>query len=174
MRLILLFSGLLFLTTNCQKETEVLFEMPLQNLDFVIPAGQNALETYYITFPQVPTNFDVLSANFGYEASDIMGIIPGSGRLTAIFGDGDYDDLFREFVVQICPAGSTENKCGVEGFYWNLIGQNVGFFIDLIPNPLDVSDDLTEEFVTIQVWYRLLQATDLAIESRVSMDFLVQ
>jgi hypothetical protein len=174
MRFILLFSGLLFLATSCEKETEVLFELPLQNLDFVIPAGQNTLETYYVNFPQVPTNYDALLSNLGYEDADIMGIIPGAGRLSAIFGDGDFDDLFREFVVQICPSGSTTNKCGVEGFYWDLVGQNVGIFMDLIPNPIDVSDDLSEETVTIQIWYRLLRTTDLAIESRVSLDFLVQ
>ena len=163
-----------FLFSSCEKEAELLFELPLQNLAFVIPAGQTAVETYYFNFPEVPTNAANLLANFGYEESDVSGIIPGSARLSSIFGDGNYNDLFRELVVQICPVGNSGDKCGVEGFYWNLIGQNVGADIDLIPNPLDVSDDLLAEKVHIQVWYRLLRSSDQTIESRLALRFLVQ
>lgn len=164
----------LVLFSSCKKETPVLFTMPLQNLDFVMPAGQNAIETYYFNFPAVPTNIHVLLDNFGYAMSDVSGIVPGEGRLTPIFSDGNYEDLFREFVVQICTTGSTGNKCGVEGFYWDLVGQKVSFNLDVIPNPIDVSDFLTEETVHIQVWYRLLRTSNETIESRLSLDFLVQ
>lgn len=167
-------SGLILLFSSCEKETPLLFEMPMQNLDFVMPAGQNAVETYYVDFPQVPTNIDALLASFGIEESEVSGIVPGDGRLFSIFGDGDYNDLFREFVVQICPAGSSTTKCGFEGFYWDLVGQNVDFDLNLIPNPIDLSDLLLEDKVHIQVWYRLLKTSNETIESRLSLEFLVQ
>lgn len=164
----------ILLLSGCKKETPVLFEMPFQNLDFVMPAGQNSLETYYVNFPAVPTNMAALLDNFNVEQNDVSGVIPGEGRLFPIFGSGDFEDLFREFVVQICPTGSTENKCGFEGFYWDLVGQKVGLELNLIPNPLDLSDLLTEEAVYIQVWYRLLRTSNETIDCRLALNFLVQ
>ncbi|MCB0705280.1 MAG: hypothetical protein KDC34_08225 [Saprospiraceae bacterium] len=173
MKFIVLFFPLLFIA-GCKKETPLLFEMPFQNLDFTMPAGQNALETYYVNFPAVPTNITALLDNFKIEANEVSGIVPGNGRLFPIFGAGDFDDLFREFVVQICPTGSTDNKCGFEGFYWDLVGQKIGLELNLIPNPLDLSDLLMEDKVHIQVWYRLLRASNETIDTRLALSFLVQ
>jgi hypothetical protein len=163
------------LFSACSKEDQrVLFEIPFRNLDFTIPAGINPFEAQYFTLSNVQTNAKDLISGFGYSEEQVTSIVPVSARIFAPFDNVDFDFVF-EVSVRICDAGDTSPNCGSEIFWRQPVPENIGNFIDLIPNELDVMERLMKENVSIQI--KLAQLRDTSpqfINARLEMDFEVR
>ncbi len=166
---LLVFSALLLF--SCRKDKrDLLFEMPLAPLEFTVLAGSSTVDTYYITFKEVPTHFDELAATYGLDSTFVGAILPGKAFISSVFGE-EYADLFREIAVHICPEGNQDFKCGYEAFYWQFPSYKLSNSFDLVPNESDLKALLTRQNANVQLWFRLAKTPTQSIESRLDLRF---
>jgi len=156
---------------SCQKNDEVLFALPLPLLNLTIPAGINPVEAQYFNIDSVPTNlFNVANAR-NIDLGSVQQVIPATATLRSIFGT-DYSFAF-EVTIQLCEVGDKSPNCGREIFWRQPVPENIGSFLEFVPNENNVKDALEEELVNIQVKIAQLRSTSPAfIESELLIEFV--
>ena len=158
---------------SCEKEKNLLFNLPFPNLNFTIPAGVNALEAQYFNIDSVPTNLINVAMAQNFDPNQITAVRPASARLQSLFGNVDFDFVF-EMTIQLCEVGDKSPNCGREIFWRQPVPQNVGDFVDLIPNENNVLEMLEKDMVNIQIKLAQLRATSPTfIEAQLNLDFSV-
>ncbi|MCB0641752.1 MAG: hypothetical protein KDC44_08945 [Phaeodactylibacter sp.] len=158
---------------SCGKEEDFLFNLPFPVLNFTIPAGVNTLESHYFNIDSVPTNLINVALAQNFDPGAISAVRPREARLQSLFGNVDFDFVF-EMTIQLCEVGDKTPNCGREIFWRQPVPENIGSFIDLIPNENDVKEMLEKDMVNIQVKLAQLRFTSPTfIEAQLSLDFSV-
>lgn len=156
---------------SCQKEPQVLFQVPVRGLEFTIPAGANPFEAQYFNFDSIPAADLISAASGAYDPNAVPTIRPFQAQVEAFFGNVDYD-FIQEISVNLCPVGVKSPNCGREIFWRSPVPFNSGSILDLIPNENDVKEELLAGWVNIQFKIvRFRDSPNTFVESILSIDF---
>ena len=162
---------LLLFISNCGKDEEGLFDVPLQ-IEFAIPAGLSTFETHYLIIENIPSTVANLIDQRGLNAEDIESINPKTASITSVFGNQTYE-LFRNISVEIFTAGSDPTR-GREIFYRDPVPQNTGSELGLIGTLINAKSYLVEDRFSLRIRMELRYIPQQFVESRLNMEFVVR
>ena len=158
-----------FIGLQCGNNTEPLFVMDLE-ADFSIPPGLNSFDTHYFYIRDVPTRIqNYLGTSFDKEG--IEEILPNRAELNARFTSGVDWGIVQEVVIHaISPSNPTQST---EIFYQTRIEFDNVKELRLFGSLPNVKDILLEESTTLEVRLNFRRTTPVEIESRLTMNFVV-
>lgn len=162
---------LLLFVSNCGKDDEGLFDVPLQ-IDFTIPAGLNTFETHYLIIEDIPSTVANLIDQNGLQVEEITSINPKTGLISSIFGNQTYD-LFRTFSVEIFSSGDNPNRAR-EIFYRDPVPLDAGNELGLIGTLIDTKDILVEDRFALRIRMELRYIPQQFVETQLNMEFVVR
>lgn len=175
MKKILILIILPFLFSDCKKDDNPLFVIPMNNITFEIPTGISPFQVSYIDVHSVVTNYQSFFNSAGVSPDSISLLRPSFCRMSVVFAEETL--WFIDAIsVRICnEAGGQDFNCGKSIFYRELNGEIAGTSITLIPEDIgDISDIFLQDQVKIQVKLERLHETPPAtLEIQMDMEFEV-
>ena len=155
---ILLILPLLF--SNCKKEDPILFEMVYAE-NFTIPAGINPFDTHYFRIKNIPIGTYLSSRNL---TTDMLNSInPRAANFVNVFAGTASYDLIRDVSVRIYTDDENNFK---ELFYYDLVPENTGDNLGIIPSLVDTKDFLNDTHFNIIIRLNFRQPPVQNIETR--------
>ena len=145
---------------GCSKKQEVIFEFPMQ-LEFEIPAGLNPFDKHFFIVRNVPTNLELLKAQFGVEEGQPLVIKPTNAIMTSKLQNIDLD-FIAEVEISLFEEDPDED---IIAFLTDQVPINAGRSIVIIPFDTDFSEQLEKGMVNFKVSIRLRSTTPSFIES---------
>jgi len=165
-------STLFFLTvvlwTRCGTGEEPLFIMQLES-EFVIPPGLNSFDTHYFYVRNVPTRVrNYVDPNV--DPSTIGRVLPNRAELNATFVNIDWA-IVRE--ISIHAISASDPSVSKEIFYHDRIDFDNVNELRLFSSLSEVRDILFQDNMTLEVRINFRRPTPVEIESRLTMNFVV-
>jgi hypothetical protein len=157
----------LFLS-NCKKEDPILFEMVYAE-DFVIQAGLNPFDTHYFRLKDIQVGTYLSSRNL---TADIMNAInPKAANFINVFaGTAEYD-FIRDISIRIYTDDENDYK---EIFFYDIVPQNTGDNLGIIPSLVDAKSFLNEPTFNILIRLNLRRSPLQNIETQLRFSFGVK
>ena len=163
--LLLIFS---LFSWQCSDNREPLFVMEME-VDFVIPPGLNSFDTHYFIIPNVPTRIqNYLGTTRNKEA--IIEVLPNRAELNGLFGGIDWG-IVQEVVIHAVPQNNPQ--LSREIFYQDRINFDNVKELRLFGSLPNVRDILLEDRMTLEIRLNFRRTTPIEIESRLTMNFIV-
>ena len=157
-----------FANMRCSPSEEPLFVMQLE-ADFNILAGLNAFDTHFFIIRNVPTRIESYLNN-AVDEELIDRILPNRAELNARFVNVDWA-LVRE--VQILAVDPTDPNNKKEIFYHDRVDLNNVNELRLLSSLSEVKDILLQDWINLEVRLNFRRPTPVEIESRLTMNFVV-
>ena len=153
---------------RCGTSVDALFIMNLE-ADFTIQPGLNTFDTHYFLINNVPTRASTYIGQ-GVTSDQINQVLPNRAELNGRFDAIDWG-IVREIEILISTPGNPNNK--KEVFYHDRVNfENVNE-LRLLSSLSEVKDILFEETVDLEVRIRFRATTPIEIDSRLTMNFVV-
>lgn len=157
--------GLAVLQIRCNKdEAQTLFDL-VYVLPIELPAALNTVQTHFVEFDKLPTNFENLLAENNLTEAQINQIEPYSGLLEVILAPQQLS-FFREIFVEFLD-GSNRLEC----FYTPNVPLNAGTQITLVGTIADFKSILKESAMNIRVGFRLREPTPSSLSYTLRLTF---
>lgn len=153
---------------GCGTSEEPLFIMELES-DFVIPPGLNSFDTHYFIIRNVPTRIRNY-LGLGQDSENIGRILPNRAELNSKFINIDWS-LVRE--ISIHAVSSSNPRESKEIFYHDRIDFENVKELKLLSSLSEVKDILLQDNLTLEVRLNFRRSTPVEIESRLTMNFVV-
>jgi len=160
------------LSLSCNNNNDDrLFEMPLRDVNFDLPAGLNTLDAHYFEIKNIPTNTIDVFNTFGANINNITAIEPGKATLINLFGASGFN-----FCGEIAVRMFSDNiETRTEIFYLDPVQVDAGPTVNLIPSDVDLTEYLKEETVHIEIKFgRMRTPSPESMEVRLELDFNVR
>ena len=153
---------------RCGSSEEPLFIIQME-ADFTIRPGLNSFDTHYFVLNQVPTRI----GNYlgpGVDEATIGRILPNRAELNARFANIDWAIVQEISIWAISASNPTVRK---EIFYHDRVNLNNVKELQLLSSLSEVKDILLQDRLTLEVRLNFRRTIPVEIESRLTMNFVV-
>ena len=154
--------------TRCGTTEEPLFVMQLE-ADFTIQPGLNSFDTHYFILSKVPTRSQLYLGQ-GVSIEQIDRILPNRAELNTLSTALDWG-IVREIQVLISPVSNPNIK--KEIFYHDRVNLENVNELKLLSSLSEVKDILLEDMVNLEVRLNFRRPTPITIDTRLTMNFVV-
>ncbi len=148
------------ITSSCKKEDPELFEM-LYAENFTIPAGLNPFDTHYFLLKDIPVGTYLSARNLTPDM--LKAINPKAASFINTFAGSANYDFLRDVSVRIYTDDINNSK---ELFYYDLVPENTGDNLGLIPSLADARAYLNGSVFNIEIRLNFKRAPLQNIETQ--------
>jgi len=153
----------LLLGSGCNKDTPTsVFEIPFDNIRFVIPAGLSPFDAHFFIIRDIRLNKEFFYQQGQVRNPENVRLIPGSARIYQLVSNVDFECIERISIQVFTPSHPNAN---LEMFFRDPVPFRNGPGLNLIPTLTEIQDITPNDEINLRIRIQLRYPTPEFIET---------